>query len=231
MILARNATYTLIGSYSEVNKPLTPTSANGQRPPSIVFGNPIAEALQKISKAERAQEEERLAKRQRRATGEGSRAGSTSIGTPGSSKVLGEVAPEADTKKGGKAKDKMDATAKKALETQQHAATTKTMNMALGLSGAMGKKLSWMKGGAEAAPSNPYLQKPNPKTEASKANASNANGIGSSLPKSRVFGEFREDKETGSGIQLRDVVSVLESDGKEKKSLQRAFGRFGGQKR
>ena len=210
-----------------MNKPLTPISDNGQAPSTVTFSNPVAQALQKISKAERAQEEERLAKRNRRAGGESSRTASVSAGTPASSGTLGEVAPEADPKKAGKAKDKMDATAKKALETQQHAATTKTMNMALGLSGTMGKKLSWMKGGADAPPSNPYLQKPNPKVEATKANTSNANGIGSSLPKSRSFGDFREDKETGSGIQLRDIVSVLESDGKEKKSLQRAYGRFG----
>ena len=219
------------GSYSEMNKPLTPVSANGQTPPTITFSNPVAQALQKISKAERAQEEERLAKRQRRTAGEASRTGSASTGTPPSSGTLGEVAPEADTKKGGKAKDKMDATTKRALETQQHAATTKTMNMALNIGGAMGKKLSWLKGGADATPSNPYLQKANPKTEVSKANTSNANGIGSNLPKSRIFGDFREDKETGSGIQLRDIVSILESDGKEKKTLQRAYGRFGALKK
>lgn len=125
----------------------------------------------------------------------------------------------------------MDATARKVLETQQHAATTKTMNMALGLSGAMGKKLSWMKGGADTGPSNPFLQKQNPKTETSKANTSTANGVSSNLPKNRLFGQFREDRETGAGIQLRDIVSVLEGDGKAKKSLQRAYGRFGGQKR
>lgn len=91
----------------------------------------------------------------------------------------------------------------------------------------MGKKLSWMNKGADAGPSNPFLQKTNTNAQAPKAGASKANGIGSTLPKSRIFGEFREDRETGSGIQLRDIVSILESDGKEKKALQRAYGRMG----
>lgn len=216
-------TYVQIGSYSEVNQPLTPISDNGQIPPTIAFSNSVAQALQKITKTERAQEEERLAKRQRRAAGAG---GSSTNGVSGSG-TLGEVAPEADSKKAGKAKEKLDATARKATEAQQHAATTKTMNMALGLSGTMGKKLSWMTKGADAAPSNPYAKKPESSAQTPKTNAPGGNTPGSSLPKNRLFGEFREDKETGSGIQLRDLVSVLEHDGKEKKALQRAYGRFG----
>ena len=213
-----------------MNKPLTPISETSQSRPSTSIENPVAQALQNIAKAERAQEEERLAKRQRRTAGDSNRSGSMSNGTPGPSGALGEVAPEADTKKGMKAKDKLDATARKALETQQHAATTKTMNMALGLSGAMGKKLSWMNKGADAGPSNPY-QKQSTKPEASKGATAATNGIGSNLPKGRVFGDFREDKESANGIQLRDVVSVLEGDGKAKKALQRAYGRLGAEKR
>ena len=195
---------------------------NGQTPAIPNSKNPVTQALQRIAKAERAAEEERLAKRQRRETSKGS--GSASTGAADSIGTLGEVAPEVDVKKGSKAKDKLDASAKKALETQQHAATTKTLNMALG-----GKKLSWMTKGADTGPSNPFLQKPASKTDASKANAPATNGI--HLPKTRVFGDFREDKETGAGIQMRDVVFVLENDGKEKKSLQRAYGRLGTQKR
>ena len=223
-------TDTWAGSYSEINKPLTPVSETSRTRPSTFLNNPVAQALQNMAKAERAQEEERLAKRQRRTAGEGNRSGSVSSGTPGPSGALGEVAPESDTKKGVKAKDKLDATARKALETQQHAATTKTMNMALGLSGAMGKKLAWMKGGGDAGPSNPY-QKQNIKPETSKGATSVTNGISGNLPKGRVFGDFREDKESGAGIQLRDMVSVLESDGKAKRALQRAYGRLGAERR
>lgn len=207
------------GSYAEINQPLTTISANDQHP-TIQSGNSVAEALQTISKIERAQEEERLKRRRRR---EGNKSGPGTPGTPG---TIGEVAPEVE-RKGGKAKEKMDATARKALETQQHATTTKTMNMALGI----GKQKSWMQKGADAGHVNTFLQKPNTTAQTTKAGTLNADGVASSLPKNRTFGEFREDRETGAGIQLRDVVAVLENDGKEKRALQRAYGRFAVQRR
>lgn len=175
------------------------------------------QALQKITKDERAQEEERLAKRRRREAKADTNGAESATAGP-----LGDIAPEIDTKKG---KNK-EAAAKKVNEAAQHAATTKTMNMALGFGSRATP--SWMKKGAEATHSNPFLLgKPKAGPQGSKVAATGVNGAGSGLPKSRVFGQFREDKETGSGIQLRDVISVLEHDGKEKKALQRAYSRLG----
>lgn len=191
-----------------------------------------------MAKAERQQEEERLAKRRRRtqaaaAGGEGIRSGSVSLGTSaqGASSLLGEVAPEVDTKKVPHKKDQkkqMDARAARATEAQQHAATNSAMNMALGGLSFGKKKLSWMSKGNEG-PSNPFLPKANTATQSSKAAASNANSAVSTLPKARTFGDFREDMETGKGVQMRDLISVLENDGKEKKALQKAYGRQGSQ--
>lgn len=208
----------LIGSYAEMNKPLTPSASEPATPTTVQFANPVVQALQKITKDERAQEEERLAKRRRRAAkGDTDRAGSA---TPG---PVSDIAPDIDTRKVNK---KEGAAAKKVNEAAQHAATTKTMNMALGFGSRATP--SWMKKGADATPSNPYLSnKPKAGPQGSKSGAAAVNGAGSGLPKSRVFGQFREDKETGSGIQLRDLVSVLEHDGKEKKALQRAYSRLG----
>ena len=210
-----------------MNKPLTPVS-DGQSPAlTKAFANPVAQALNKVAQAQRKAEEDRLAKRQRRSAADGGQAGSGSLGTPGTPGTPGEIAPTVDVKKGGKGKKGVDTATQRANEAQQHAATMQTMNMALGLSGAMGKKLSWMNKGAAPGPSNPFLPKPNTNASNSKAGASNANGVGSSLPKNRVLGEFREDKETGAKIQLRDVISVLEHDGKERKTLQRAYHKQG----
>ncbi len=39
----------------------------------------------------------------------------------------------------------------------------------------------------------------------------------------RRLGTWREDKEKGLGIQIRDWVSVLEEDGHEKKALQKVY--------
>lgn len=56
-------------------------------------------------------------------------------------------------------------------------------------------------------------------------------GIGSgSLTEARLtaegknrMGGHREDKEGGRSIQLRDWLAVLESDGRERKSLQKCY--------
>ncbi len=201
-----------------MNKTLTPSASEPATPITIQFANPVVQALQKITKDERAQEEERLAKRRRReAKADTNGAGSATTGS------LGDIAPDIDTRKGNKGKE---AAAKKVNEAAQHAATTKTMNMALGF-GSRATPL-WMRKGADTTHSNPFLpNKPKAGPQGSKGGATGMNGAGSGLPKSRVFGQFREDRETGSGIQLRDVVSVLEHDGKEKKALQRAYSRLG----
>ena len=39
----------------------------------------------------------------------------------------------------------------------------------------------------------------------------------------RRLGTWREDKEKGRGVQIRDWVAVLEVDGRERKALQRAY--------
>lgn len=202
-----------------MNSSITQASSNSSTP---TLRNPITQHINSIAQKERQQEIARLEKRQRRA--EANRSDSMALGAPGAS---GAVFPEVDIRKGTKAKDQKDAAARKVTEAQQHAATTKTMNMALGLGGVMGKKLSWMKGAADAAPSNPYLPKTNTASSSSKAGGPAANSAGDKLPKIRMLGDFREDKVAGAGIQLRDMISVLEHDGKEGKALQRAYSMQG----
>ena len=140
-------------------------------------------------------------------------------GTPG---PLGEVAPDLGPKKSALKNQKK---AGAASDAQAFAASNKTMNMALGLGGAMGKKLSWMN--RDTGPTNPFLARPNAH---SQKPAGGANGVGSSLPKNRSFGEFREDGGDGLGIQLRDMISVLEYDGKGKRALQLAYGKLDNRK-
>ena len=212
----RKAKLSIIGSYSEANNPLTPVSNKSQITSSFSPPiNPVAQAFSDSGRRERTAEEARLAKRQRRkavAAGEASslETGGSGPGTPG---TLGDVAPDVDAKKSApkKAKGQMD----NATQAQQFAALNKTTQMALG-----GKQLSWMKKGQDSGPSNPYLARPNtnsPKTAAGEG--------GSQVPKARVFGDFREDKEGGQGIQLRDLLSALGESGKEKKSIQKAYAK------
>lgn len=205
-----------------MNKPPTPVS-NGSHSPAttIAFPNLVAEALHKSAQEERKSEQGRLAKRARR-TAAGlapAEAGASSTGVPGAPGLglLGERAPEVDTKKAPNKKEQKRQAEAKATEAQQHAATNKTTNMALGL-----KKKSWMSGGGGGGTSG----LPRANTQGLPRTAT-ANGTGGQLPIGRRYGEFKEDKETGKGIQLRDMIAVLETDGKEKKALARAYTRLG----
>ena len=171
-------------------------------------------------------------------SGEGGRADSASGGTsaPGTpSGLLGERAPDVEVKKGITKKEAKRQADAKATEAQQHAATNKTMNMALGFGGGSlfgGKKISWLAGKGDQSGSNGFPVPPRVNTsnkgESRNAALAGSSGAGGQLPSGkRKFGDFREDKETGAGIQLRDLVSVLETDGKEKKALARAYSKLG----
>ncbi len=161
--------------------------------------------------------------------GENGRTGSTSVGpsrhnTPG---LLGERAPDVDTKKTSRKDQKRQAEAK-ASEAEQHAETNKTMNMALGLGGSLGKKLSWMqKYPSPSSSGTPLLSRVNTNTQgSSKTSGAQAGRRGPQLSSVRRYGAFREDKEDGSGIQARDVVMALEADDKEKRALIKAHARM-----
>ncbi|MCJ1247103.1 hypothetical protein MMC30_004314 [Trapelia coarctata] len=210
--------------YSEVNKLPTPVSA-GPVAPNIPFPSQTIPALQKTATGDRSAEDERASKRAKRAanllSAEVSRAGSVSGGTPGPGTpgMIGERAPEVEVKKGNKKDQKKQADAK-ATEAQQHAATNQTMNMQLGFGK---KKPSWMTSTRDTSASNfPVPSRMNTSFSTNKAtNGLGANGLGG-LPK-RQFGDFREDKETGAGIQMRDMALVLDPEWKEKKALAKAF--------
>ena len=185
--------------------------------------------------SEKGAEEERLAKRARTAAGgalagDTGRIGSVSGGasrqnTPG---LLGERAPDVDTKRVTKKDQKRQAEAK-ATEAEQHAATNKTMNMTLDLGGSLGKKLSWMqKDTSSSNRSGPLLpSRVNANSQgSSKPSAAQAARRGPQLPSVKKHGEFREDKEDGSGIQVRDIIMALEADDKEKRALVKAHARL-----
>lgn len=190
----------------------------------------MIQGLQKGAQDERAAEEERLAKRRQRAAAKQAAEESSTAGTvapDASATGAGQLAPMPDTKKPGTKKEQRKKDEAKATEAQQHAATNKTMNMALGLGGALGgRKLAWMSGGTGGSSNFP---RPGA-NQATKAAAKNAAPAGSSLPAGRKWGEFREDKEGGAGIQLRDLVSVLENDGKDRRALIRAQARMNGRR-
>ncbi|PFH55841.1 hypothetical protein XA68_17525 [Ophiocordyceps unilateralis] len=185
------------------------------------------------ARQEREWEEARLRKRQRRKEGgadagsTNSRAGSVAPGTPGS------MAPEPEKTLTKKEMKKNQAL--KAAEANSHANQNLTSSMFAGLGGKgglfgkkkTGKTYDWMNvgrsGGGASTPSRatPGVKGPNGTT-------GNTVSAGHSLTTEgrNRLGTWREDREKGKMIQLRDWITVLERDGRGSKALSSAYVRL-----
>ena len=145
-------------------------------------------------------------------------------GTPASNSVAPEVPEKAPTKK--EQKKKAEA---KVNEAASHAAANVTTAQFLGGGGGIfgkKKKYSWMTGGAGGSASGTST----PGRITTQGLPGTPGGaVGNAAPEkltaegARRLGTWREDREKGVGIQMRDWVTVLEEDGYEKKALQKAY--------
>jgi hypothetical protein len=202
----------------------TPVSDGVKTPGGLKYGNEIVSALRNAALKEREFEEARLRKRNRRnnAGDVTPRQGSVAPGTPGS--VAPEIPEKAPTKK--EQKKKAEA---KVNEAASHAAANVTTAQFLGGgSGLFGKKkkYSWMTGGSggpASGASTPgrIMTQGLPGTPAGPVVSAAPDRLTSDG--ARRLGTWREDKEKGTGIQIRDWITVLEADGREKRALQRAY--------
>lgn len=151
----------------------------------------------------------------------------------GTATPAGSVAPDGERKVTKKELKKAESKVSEAVQHQQTIEATRmaTNNLTSGTN-VFGKKkkYNWLQSGSAAS------SRPLPAT--AKANANNAasssakNGSGNAntaaAPKlvTRHLGVWREDdKERGGGIQTRDLLFVLEVDGKGTKHLQRGYVR------
>ncbi|CAP97238.1 hypothetical protein EN45_084870 [Penicillium chrysogenum] len=176
---------------------------------------------------ESSQEERRAAKRAKRNSNaildEAGRGDSVDPGSAPST-PLGERAPTLDKKSMSKkeAKKMQDS---KATEAQQHAQSVATARMALSGGGrsmfGAKKSYSWLKPGGKASgfssPSRPTPSTPTADPEKT--------GAGESTPSQnqRRLGIWREDQEKGMGIQVRDILFMLEADGRATRHVQRGY--------
>ncbi|KJZ75081.1 hypothetical protein HIM_05567 [Hirsutella minnesotensis 3608] len=182
------------------------------------------------ARQEREWEEARLRKRQQRkegvtdAGGASSRSGSVAPGTPGS------TAPEPE--KAMTKKEMKKNQALKAAEANSHANQNLTSSMFAGLGGKgglfgkkkTGRTYDWMNvGRSSSGTSTPTRGTPGPKG----ANGTPGPAVAANHPLTTEgrnrLGTWREDKEKGRMIQLRDWVTVLERDGRELKALSSAY--------
>jgi len=191
------------------------------------FASNVAVALRSSASKEREAEEARLAKRARRALGGtdgvASRQGSVLPGTPGS------VAPESieSLKPPTKKEQKKKAEAKVSEAASHHAANQTTAQFLGGGSSLFGKKkknYSWMNAGAGSGSGASTPGRLN-----TQGLSMSGGGAANNQPEKlthdgvRRLGQWREDKEKGRDVQMRDWVTVLEDDGREKKALQKAY--------
>jgi hypothetical protein len=206
------------------NRMPTPISDGAKTPGNVRFTNEAVSALRAAAVKERDAEEARLLKRaSRNKTGDVTpRQGSVVPSTPGS--VAPEVPEKAPTKKEQKRKAEA-----KVNEAASHAAANVTTAQFLGGgTGLFGKKkkYSWMMGGGGGGASGAstpgrIMTQGLPGTPGAGAASAvperlTADGV-------RRLGTWREDKEKGKGVQIRDWIAVLERDGREKRALQKAY--------
>jgi len=198
----------------------TPNS-NGIKMPigKSQVSNEVVLALRNSAAKERELEEKRLKKRQNRANGDTSKPNSSVPGTPGS------VAPDPLDKPITKKALKKQAETK-ASEAATHAAANTTLAQFSGGStkNMFGKKknYSWMNKATGSGASTPArLSTGIPLTPGAPAEPPVAARL--TADPARRIGQWREDAGKGNGLQLRDWVAALESDGHAKRSLQKAY--------
>lgn len=190
--------------------------------------------MRELARQERDWEEARLRKRQQRKDGipdagtTTSRSGSVAPGTPGS------VAPEPE--KAMTKKEIKKNQALKAAEANSHANQNMTSSMFAGFGGKgglfgkkkTGKTYDWMNVGRGGSGTS------TPTRTAAGGGKGLGSGPGAAAPGNLALttegrnrlGTWREDKEKGKNVQLRDWVAALERDGRESKVLQRAYIRL-----
>lgn len=201
---------------------------NGGHRSKVIAPNPMVEFFRKISEADRKAEEARLAKRAKRKSAMSNDSGALSTATtPGPSTPV-PIPSEPEKRPTKKA---IKAAEAKFTEAQQQKSSNETVRLATGSTfnrfGKGKKTYSWLNKGNNASPS--------PAATVSNANINMSLEDDAPQPSSvaakpptvrpvRQFGEWNEEAEQRSrGIRLRDVLLVLEGDGKATKALLRAY--------
>ncbi|OBR06272.1 Tpa inducible protein [Colletotrichum higginsianum IMI 349063] len=207
------------------------TSSQPTKVQKVSATNTMSHTVREVGKAERDWEERRLRRRNARKDGTTeagatpSRAGSVAPGTPGGS------APDSEKSISKKEQKKLDAVKK--AEASSHANQNITSSMFVGMpkTGSLfgkkkgGKSYSWMTGGASGS-STPRMGTPGkPGGAAASGPPAPANHALTVEGRARL-GNWREDKEKGKNIQLRDWVAALEGDEIELRAMQAAYDKL-----
>lgn len=167
--------------------------------------------------------------------GNENRADSVGASTPNGATPTAQVserAPDVEKKSSKKDMKKQDAKATGAVQ-HQHAVETARMSIQSNFSSRFGKKggYSWLQTAQPAAASRSGFSTPTRQNTAAGAPTTNGASKPSGVNRNakvpgRRLGDWREDdKEGGAGIQLRDLLFMLEEDGRGLKHLQKAYSK------
>jgi len=215
----KRTSYSLLFDESEMLTAVEPpNAARLPTPPTEVPPTPqhtfqhvnhIAAALKRRVTEDERFEKERLWKRQKRDKGATATAAAEAP-------VSALPPPEKMTKKDKDALKKQNQT-----EDVLHRKANETASMALG---GRKKKYSWMTGGGGGgAASGATTPRPAPVGAPGGSGAATSAAVPNAekgpVGRKRTFGADIENTEIGARIQVRDMVHVLENDGREKKTL------------
>ena len=191
---------------------------------AVDTSSPATEKVKNTTKKEVNLEESRAAKRTKRdvsAIESEHKPDSGDVSASGTSTPLGEKAPGKMTKK--EAKKMMDT---KVSEAQQHQQSVETARMATNsmLSGRVfgnKKKYTWLTGGQSTSSG---FSTPSRGAAGTPGGGDRTGRAGPAAAPTKRLGIWREDqKEKGSGIQLRDILFMLDVDGRGRKHAQKAY--------
>lgn len=173
--------------------------------------NPLSQYLRDYAYAERAAEEERLRKRQKRLQDEASQNGSRAGSVPGTPSSMAPEPEKAPTKK-----------EQKKIAAQKHDASAESVNTTtMKFLGGGKKKYSWMTGGAGGGPRTPTRASGGPAGAPASVSTPKPQENTALTPEPRTrMGAWRENSEKGQNIQLRDLLAVLERDNRDQMSVQ-----------
>lgn len=214
------------------------TGAKSTTPPAF------AQKARKFMEKDSSYEDGRAAKRAKRSANailgsDSVRSGSVGPGTSGASTPAGagsERAPDVDKKVNKKEmKKQADAKATEAVQ-HQHAVETARMatnNLTSGrLFGGKKKEYSWLKKPAVGGSGFSTPSRINTNVGAANSDSGGTPGASGSSRRgtmsaqaARGLGDLREDGAKGKGIQIRDVLFMLELDGRGVKNVQRGYSR------
>lgn len=179
--------------------------------------------MQRVAKADREAEEARRAKRARRNAAANPNGPNSLEAEAAAAAELLAAAQDAERKTSRKARKEAE---NKLSEAQQHKSANEAVRMAVGMGGGLlgGKKkktYGWMNAGASGT-STPT--RPVGSTTTSAAATPSQDKARQQTAKKNVFGTWDEDKDPG--IQVRDVLPVLEQDGMAPRAYVRGCERL-----